>query len=594
MKDPASNDLIKRLKYNNGQLLDEYDFQDEQNYHREMRKRHNRSVHSWGIVEGLDVSISGKKITISAGMAIDKYGQEFVVLKEEHPEPPPDLKGVPRYLTAKFEAKDDDTVIQRDEDGKKDYSCRTVERPKVEITDKEPAKDGAVIVLTKLNWDEEGKITVDSSARSRSVSSRIDPAADLTVRRLFVEGKVGIGTTDPGNHKLKVDKGSTYLDGELMVKETTNLQDKLDVSKATTLQDTLTVNKATTLQDTLTVAKAATVGHLSLDSNQMRHALFLAGLYDFNHALYNNCHNIDKEGAWDGATWNTSGGLKIRVGVGSDRKSALYINDGCKVGIGGTNPKSTLSVKGALAVGANYAETYAAPDNGLLVEGNVGIGTTSSSSYRLNVNGNTKLDGTLSLNGGLSLGDKFSVTNQNGSIFQVHNLEPNSGGERLVGTWNGSGAGPQVRFTGAGKGFIDIGQNGAGDFVVEGSDVPRLVVQNSGNVGIGTPTPGAKLEVSGDLKVSGEILGKLRTSEEYVWNRDMKSYVQCPGADANEKYIKMWKATTSVAFLTHIQGCFYGDGEAVGVVKGSDGYWYLGGKAVQSLTIRARCIGSPE
>jgi len=330
MKDPASKDLIKRLKYNNGQLLDEYDFQDEQNYHREMRKRHNRSVHSWGIVEGLNVSITdGKKITISAGMAIDKNGQELVLLTEEHPEPPPDLKSA--VLTAKFEAKDDDTVIQKDEDGRKDYACRTVERPKFEITDKEPAKDGTVIVLTKLNWDGAGKITPDPSARSRSVSTRIDPAADLTVSRL-------------------------------------------------------------------SLAK----------TNDRRGALFLAGLDDFNHALYNNYSNIDKEGAWDGATWNTYKGLKIRVG--SDKKSSLYINDECKVGIGTTSPQSTLSVKGGLTVGTNYAEKNAAPNNGLLVEGKVGIGTTDPGNYKLKVDkGNTCLDGELEVSKAATLQDTLTV-----------------------------------------------------------------------------------------------------------------------------------------------------------------------------------------
>ncbi|MGH9891168.1 MAG: hypothetical protein ACREA0_04135, partial [bacterium] len=74
---------IKRLQYHDGQLLDVSDFNDEQDYHREMRKRHNRSVHSCGIVEGLAVKKTGTKITISPGTAVDKDGQELILLQEE-------------------------------------------------------------------------------------------------------------------------------------------------------------------------------------------------------------------------------------------------------------------------------------------------------------------------------------------------------------------------------------------------------------------------------------------------------------------------------------------------------------------------------
>lgn len=47
-----------------------------------------------------------------------------------------------------------------------------------------------------------------------------------------------------------------------------------------------------------------------------------------------------------------------------------------KVGVNITTPGSMLSVKGNVSIGANYAST-AAPANGLLVEGNVGIGTVA-------------------------------------------------------------------------------------------------------------------------------------------------------------------------------------------------------------------------
>lgn len=48
------------------------------------------------------------------------------------------------------------------------------------------------------------------------------------------------------------------------------------------------------------------------------------------------------------------------------------------VGIGTTSPTNKLGVSGAAAIGSSYAGTYTAPSNGLLVQGNVGIGVTNA------------------------------------------------------------------------------------------------------------------------------------------------------------------------------------------------------------------------
>ncbi len=56
------------------------------------------------------------------------------------------------------------------------------------------------------------------------------------------------------------------------------------------------------------------------------------------------------------------------------------------IGIGTASPASKLGIKGGLSIGDNYAETYTAPANGLLIEGSVGIGTESPAA-RLDVKG---------------------------------------------------------------------------------------------------------------------------------------------------------------------------------------------------------------
>ena len=44
---------IERLNYYEGEFLGATDFQAEQEYHRDMRRRHNVGQHTWGIVSGL-------------------------------------------------------------------------------------------------------------------------------------------------------------------------------------------------------------------------------------------------------------------------------------------------------------------------------------------------------------------------------------------------------------------------------------------------------------------------------------------------------------------------------------------------------------
>jgi hypothetical protein len=68
-----------------GQLLDAATLQIEQDYHREKLRRHNRTMHGFGIVSGLGVHVEpasdpdGGRIIVDPGYAIDGRGEEIAV-----------------------------------------------------------------------------------------------------------------------------------------------------------------------------------------------------------------------------------------------------------------------------------------------------------------------------------------------------------------------------------------------------------------------------------------------------------------------------------------------------------------------------------
>ena len=180
---------IKRLRYFNSQFLVEKDFNDEQAYHVEMRRRLNRSLHTWGVAEGLDVTASGQKeVRVSPGMAIDREGREIVLPADPPPAPVSlatfaantDVLITIRYQEANDEA-DHYTV------GGLDKYTRTTERPAVEAVASAPG-DGSVVTLARVRLGATGAIaSVDPTVRAR-VSSAISPDADLRARSLSVSG----------------------------------------------------------------------------------------------------------------------------------------------------------------------------------------------------------------------------------------------------------------------------------------------------------------------------------------------------------------------------------------------------------------------
>ena len=106
----------------------------------------------------------------------------------------------------------------------------------------------------------------------------------------------------------------------------------------------------------------------------------------------------------DAVLGDNSARTKLMLGDYGDPNSNVMVQS--SLGVGGINPKNSLDVNGALAIGTSYAGGAMAPTNGAIIQGNVGIGTTSPAAT-LDINGTIGLAG--------SKGTSGQVLTSNGS-----------------------------------------------------------------------------------------------------------------------------------------------------------------------------------
>lgn len=461
---------IKRLNYFNYQFLTEADFNDEQRYHRDMRLRHNQSLHTWGVASGLEVIKTGdKQVTVNAGLALDKEGLEIVLLGPTTL----DLSGfapgdVVHFMISHQEIQDE---ADHYTSGGVDNYTRVTEHAKLEASKSAPAPDGAVIVLAAVKLDPSGNVpgAVDTTTR-RSASSLIAPSTDMTLADLRVTGTgsfpgtVSVGAMSPGAFKLGV-AGNTKLNGAL------------DVTGNTRMNGTLTVTGVVELNNELKWNNGG--GYLKDDQGG---AIEIGNSKGSGTTPYIDFHyGKGAEQDYNVRLVNRADGVLSILAAGVVPK----------VGIGALTPQQSLSVAGGLNVDQDNANAGAV---------NPGITFGSSSGEGL-ASKRTAGGNQYGLDLYTASQPRLSITNGGyvgiGTITPKHRLHV--AGDLVLGNDINNQKFIVHTRTGAGGDLLQITSDDASGNWEWGKGL--TFIRATGHVGIGTTGPTDRLDVAGGLRI---------------------------------------------------------------------------------------------
>ena len=165
--------------------------------------------------------------------------------------------------------------------------------------------------------------------------------------------------------------------------------------------------------------------------------------------------------------------------------ASSYITASGKVGFG-IYPVNALDASGNAAIGTGYAGISSAPNNGLIVQGNVGIGTTTPTNS-LSFGGDVARTMWMERNPAANMAGNYLQVRGGGAASTATDKD---GGNLFLtsGTATGTGGSNIFFQTATPQGSTNTSDN-----------VPttKMLIDKNGNVGVGTTTPAATLDVAG-------------------------------------------------------------------------------------------------
>ena len=195
--------------------------------------------------------------------------------------------------------------------------------------------------------------------------------------------------------------------------------------------------------------------------------------------------------------WSLGNTMRFGTNTGTTETSAWYTKSGNaadvifngNVGIGIVSPTAKLDVSGSLNISGSGVQVPLQVSSGntslLFVSssGNVGIGTTTPS-FKLDISGNNNRIRVLGTTGYVAL----DLQNSAASFYVAR--EGSVGGSFATGTTAYSGV---------------LSVQGAYSMHLATNGTISTTISSTGNVGIGTTTPNAKLDVNGNTTITGSL-----------------------------------------------------------------------------------------
>ena len=226
---------IKKLNYFDGLFLKEEELQLEQEYHVRMRRLHNRHLHSYGVVYGLDLErLSSVEVQVTAGMALDlfsdpKFGESSsreVILPQSQPVNLETYNANDEVYIYISHAEDAVDVVQ-DRGGDQPIHLR--EMAVLGSSTTKPADTGLNLILGKVILDASGEvdannIVFDEGGENIRILSGFN-ANNLTTERMtlrtsgagsgyaFIEGSIN-QSSETG---LNIDSNHTKFSGNVTI-----------------------------------------------------------------------------------------------------------------------------------------------------------------------------------------------------------------------------------------------------------------------------------------------------------------------------------------------------------------------------------------
>ena len=383
-------------------------------------------------------------------------------------------------------------------------------------------------------------------------------------------GDFSIYTADKDNGNAKTDRLTVTSTGDIGI-GTTTPQAKLEVSGGDALIHEITVGRGATDGTTTATERNTAVGYQALYNNTIGYNNVATGYQALNknttgqynvatgmNALRDNLDGGDNTASGTSALeLNTSGNKNVAIGTSALLNNKVGNNN---VAIGYNAGPTTNNLSNTISIGANVTP---ANSNSCVIGNpsqniNVGIGT-SSPTEKLEVNGTVKATtfvgnlATTSLTGSITnaqLAGSIANVKLANSAITIAGSSTSLGGTITADDIAGQISSSTITnaqlagsidltskvtgvlpFANGGTGLSSVGSSGQ-VLSSTGSEMSWVnttehgpwttttsgIYYDSGNVGIGTTSPNAKLDVTGDIKATGDIISNVTSDIRFKTN----------------------------------------------------------------------------